>query len=88
MLFNFADAIVVCPGGFGTLDELLEILMLLQTEKLNFIKIFLLDIKFWTPIFESFKLSLLSNDVIHESDLVRFRLTDSVDYIVNSIKKN
>jgi len=88
MLFNFADAIVVCPGGFGTLDELLEILMLLQTEKLNFIKIFLLDIKFWTPIFESFKLSLLSNDVIHEADLERFRLTDSVDYIIESIKKD
>jgi len=85
MLFNFADAIVVCPGGFGTLDELLEILMLLQTEKLNFIKIFLLDVKFWTPIFESFKLSLLSNDVIHEKDLERFTLTNSVDYIIDNL---
>ena len=74
------------PGGFGTLDELLEILMLLQTEKLNFIKIFLYGVKFWTPIFESFRLSLLSNDVIHEKDLERFRLTDSVDYIVAHIK--
>jgi len=82
MLFNFADAIVVFPGGFGTLDELLEILMLLQTEKLNFIKIFLYCTKFWTPIFESFRLSLLSNDVIQEDDLDRFRLTDSIDYIV------
>ena len=88
MLFNFADAIVVCPGGFGTLDELLEILMLLQTEKLNFIKIFLLDTKFWTPIFESFKLSLLANDVIHEADLERFRLTDSVDYIISHVNKD
>lgn len=88
MLFNFADAIVVCPGGFGTLDELLEILMLLQTEKLNFIKIFLLDTNFWTPIFESFKLSLLANDVIHEADLERFRLTDSVDYIISHINKD
>jgi len=85
MLFNFADAIVVYPGGFGTLDELLEILMLLQTEKLNYIKIFLFGVKFWTPIFESFRLSLLSNDVIHESDLERFKLTDSVDYIIAHI---
>ena len=88
MLFNFADAIVVFPGGFGTLDELLEILMLLQTEKLNFIKIFLYCTNFWTPIFESFRLSLLANDVIHESDLERFRLTDSIDYIITHVKKD
>lgn len=88
MLFNFADAIVVFPGGFGTLDELLEILMLLQTEKLNFIRIFLFGVKFWTPIFESFRLSLLSNDVIHKTDLERFRLTDSNDYIIKHIKKD
>ena len=86
MLFNFADAIVVFPGGFGTLDELLEILMLLQTEKLNFIRIFLYGENFWTPIFESFRLSLLANDVIHSSDLERFRLTDSLDYIVAHVK--
>ncbi len=87
MLFNFADAIVVCPGGFGTLDELLEILMLLQTQKLNFIKVFLFGVKFWKPIFESFRLSLLSNDLIHEKDLERFKLTDSVDYIIAHINK-
>lgn len=87
MLFNFADAIVVFPGGFGTLDELLEILMLLQTEKLNFVKIFLYCTTFWNPIFEAFTLSLLSNDVIHADDLKRFRLTDSIDYIVSHIDK-
>lgn len=88
MLFNFADAIVVFPGGFGTLDELLEILMLLQTEKLYYIQIFLFGVDFWTPIFESFRLSLLSNDVIHEYDLDRFTLTDDIDFITTHISSH
>lgn len=88
MLFNFSEAIVVFPGGFGTLDELLEILTLLQTEKLDFIKIYLYDNDFWKPILESFEKSLLKNETISQKDMERFRLTDDLDWIVCHIMKD
>jgi uncharacterized protein (TIGR00730 family) len=88
MLINFSEAIVVFPGGFGTLDELFEVLTLLQTAKLHHFKIFLYDEKFWQPMTDFFFKSLLPNKVISREDLARFRITDSLDYIVNSIKKD
>lgn len=87
MLFNFSDAIVVFPGGFGTLDEFFEVLMLLQTQKLGFIKIYMYGKDFWNPMIQSIKDSLLENEVINRYDLDRFILTDSIDKIVKGICK-
>ncbi len=43
--------ILVCfPSGFGTIDELMEVLTLIQTRKGRRIRIFLLDLSFWSPI--------------------------------------
>ena len=41
MLFNFSEAVIVLAGGYGTLDELFELLVLIQTKKLDRIKIYL-----------------------------------------------
>ncbi len=86
MLFNFCDAIVVFPGGFGTLDEFFEVLMLLQTNKLDYIKIYMYGKDFWDPMIWSIEKSLLKNEVISQYDLDRFILTDSIDEIVKGIK--
>lgn len=85
MLFNFCDAIVVFPGGFGTLDEFFEVLMLLQTKKLDFIKIYMYGKDFWNPMIKSIKKSFLKNEVISRYDLDRFILTDSITKIVKGI---
>ena len=73
-----AKAVVLFPGGFGTLDELFEILTLAQTNKLNKrIPIVLFGREFWDEVvdFEA----LVRHKVINRTDLDLFYKTDSVD---------
>ena len=73
-----AKAVVFFPGGFGTLDELFEILTLLQTGKIRkHLPIVLYDKSFWREAinFET----LIKHGTISEDDLDLFLLTDSVD---------
>jgi len=55
ILIKYADACVFFPGGFGTADELLEVLTLLQTRKNRRIKIYLFDRAFWLPMITWFE---------------------------------
>ncbi|MGH9609249.1 MAG: TIGR00730 family Rossman fold protein, partial [Bryobacteraceae bacterium] len=71
-----AKALVVFPGGFGTLDELMEILTLAQTRKLESkILIVLYGSEFWQEVL-NFS-ALVKHGVISESDLNLFRFADS-----------
>src|SRR3954466_4846555 len=81
-----AKALVVFPGGFGTLDELSEILTLAQTEKLESkILIVLYGSEFWNEIinFEA----LVRHGVIAESDLGLFRFADSPGEALRVLKE-
>lgn len=86
-----AKALVAFPGGFGTMDELFEMLTLLQTRKLEKkVPIVLYGREFWNDIltFDAFR----KWGVISETDLSLFRITDSVDeaykYLVNELTNN
>jgi uncharacterized protein (TIGR00730 family) len=81
MLIKHADACVFFPGGFGTADELMEILTLVQTRKGKQIKILLFDSAFWTPLMNWFK-TLENNQYINSTDLESFELVDSVEQIL------
>ena len=69
MFVKYASAYVVLPGGFGTLDELAEILTLVQTGKSRKIPIILVQSDFWQGLLTWFKDSLLASGTIAESDL-------------------
>lgn len=72
-----AAALVVFPGGFGTMDELFEILTLRQTEKAPFIPIVLFDRHYWSKVinFEA----LLAEGMIGEDDLDLFEFAESAE---------
>jgi len=73
-----AKALVVFPGGFGTLDELTEILTLVQTQKLvKKMVVLLYGSEFWKEVL-NFD-ALLKHGMIAESDLELFQYSDSVD---------
>lgn len=85
MFVKYASAYVVLPGGFGTLDELAEILTLVQTEKTGPIPIVLVDSKFWSGLIEWFSQSMVSRGVINESDIDLFKVVDNADDVVDCI---
>ena len=85
MFVKFASAYVVMPGGFGTLDELAEILTLIQTRKSRRIPIILVDSGFWSGLIDWFRHTLVTQGTISESDLGLIQIIDEVDEVVEAI---
>jgi uncharacterized protein (TIGR00730 family) len=85
-----SDAIVVFPGGFGTLDEGMEALTLVQTGKHNPVPILLVDEPegtYWKKWIEFVEETLLLQGYISKSDLKLFERIDSADEAVERIKR-
>ena len=79
---------VCCPGGFGTLDEALEVLTLLQTGKREMVPVVFLDVpgKNYWKVFHDFIVDhLLTDGMISENDLSLFKLTDNAQEAVDEI---
>ncbi len=72
-----ANALVVFPGGFGTLDELFEILTLRQTKKARYIPVVLIDEAYWRSIinFEA----MVTQGMVNVADLELFRFAETAD---------
>ena len=87
MLIKYSQAIVVFPGGFGTLDELFEVLTLVHTGKLNKLKLFLVGCDYWEHLMKFFEKSLYKNKMISKSDLKIITLTDDLKLIEKEISK-
>ena len=79
-----AKALVACPGGFGTFDELFEGLTLRQTERMQLIPIILLGTEFWKKCV-NFDY-LVETGVINRDDLELFHFTDSPQEAWDTIK--
>jgi uncharacterized protein (TIGR00730 family) len=87
MFVKHASAYVVMPGGFGTLDELAEILTLVQTGKTRNIPIILVHTPFWEGLVGWFRQTLVKQGTIAPQDLDLFVLLDDADAIVDHIFK-
>ena len=85
MFVKYASAYVVMPGGFGTLDEMAEILTLVQTGKSKRIPIILFGTTFWTGLLEWFESSLIQTGTINAGDMDLFQLTDDPQFVVDAI---
>jgi uncharacterized protein (TIGR00730 family) len=72
-----ANALVVFPGGFGTLDELFEILTLIQTGKMPAVPVLLLDRAYWTSVMNFEKLA--EERMIDRADLDLFCYADDAE---------
>jgi len=88
MFVKFATAYVVLPGGYGTLDELMEALTLVQTGKTRRIPIILVHSPFWAGLLDWFKGTLVAEKMIDETDLGLIRLIDEPAEVVEAIFKH
>ena len=88
MFVKFAVAYVVMPGGFGTLDELLEAMTLVQTGKARKIPIILVHTPFWQGLVDWFRTTLVNEKVISEEDLDLIQVIDRPEDVVEAIFKH
>jgi uncharacterized protein (TIGR00730 family) len=85
MFVRMAAAYVVMPGGFGTLDELLEALTLIQTGKSPRIPLILVGSEFWTGMLDWFRAQLVKEALINPEDMDLIQVIDEPEHIVTAI---
>jgi uncharacterized protein (TIGR00730 family) len=87
MFVKYAMAYVILPGGFGTLDELLESITLIQTHKIRPFPVILVGSKYWKGLLEWIKGVVLKEGKISPADLEILQVIDEPEEIIKIIKK-
>ena len=82
MFAKYANGFVFFPGGFGTMDEMFEILTLMQTQKLGSMPIVLFGSAYWGGLIEWFESMLLREGKLSPGDLNLYTVTDDPDEVV------
>lgn len=89
MFVKYAQAFVVFPGGFGTLDELFEVLTLIQTKKIDKVPVILCGSQFWNGMKDWVKNVMLEeNENISPKDLDLIPIMDDLEEIVETINEH
>jgi uncharacterized protein (TIGR00730 family) len=86
MFVKYADAFVIFPGGYGTLDELFEALTLILTDKVQDFPVVLVGTEYWGGMIDWIRASLLKESAINPEDVDLLRLTDDPNEAVRIIK--
>src|SRR5436309_2483718 len=86
MFVKYAQAFVILPGGFGTLDELFEALTLVQTRKVTRFPVLLYGTEYWSGLLDWIASSMLGTGTISPGDLELITLTDDIGEIISVIQ--
>lgn len=88
MFVKYAQAFVVCPGGFGTLDELFEVLTLIQTNKISPVPVVLVGTEYWGGLKQwIIDVMLKQFGNVSEKDIDLLPIVDDPDEVVAIIRK-
>ncbi|HSX26795.1 MAG TPA: TIGR00730 family Rossman fold protein [Chlamydiales bacterium] len=88
MFVRYAQAFVVLPGGYGTLDEFFEAITLIQTDKIKPFPVYLVGKEYWKGLLDWLKNTVLANGNIKPQHLDLIRLSDDPDEIADGIEKH
>ncbi|MBU1001294.1 MAG: TIGR00730 family Rossman fold protein [Proteobacteria bacterium] len=88
MFVKYALAYVAMPGGFGTMDELFEALVLIQTQRIKRFPIILFGSEYWGGLLDWIKNRLIVDGYASEQDLELLTILDTPDEVVKYIKKH
>ena len=86
MFVRYANAYVVMPGGFGTLDELAEILVLIQTGKSRKIPVILVGSDFWRGLLAWMEATMVAGGLITAEDMALVSLVDDTEAVIQVIR--
>jgi uncharacterized protein (TIGR00730 family) len=84
MLVKYSYAFIVCPGGFGTLDELFEVATLIQTGKLHDFPVALMGTDFWQPLLHQLRV-MVAEKTLDPIDLDRIIVSDDPGEVVSAV---
>ncbi len=87
MFVKYAEAFVIFPGGFGTMDELFEALTLIQTAKIRNFPVILFGTSYWAGLLDWIRAVMLEEGKISPHDLDLLFVTDSPEEAVRAIVK-
>jgi uncharacterized protein (TIGR00730 family) len=79
---KYSTAFIVYPGGFGTLDELSEVLTMVQTGKINMVPIIFVGSKFYQGLIDWFKTTLVEEKMISPEDINLIKVVDTAEEAV------
>lgn len=86
MFVKYAQAFIALPGGFGTMDELFEVLTLIQTKKISRVPVILMGKEFWSGLIEWITETMLeAHHNISPNDIKLLPVTDDPDRVVEII---
>ncbi|WP_334171629.1 TIGR00730 family Rossman fold protein [Sinomonas sp.] len=85
MFVKYAHGFVVLPGGLGTLDELFEAMVLVQTGKVTSFPIVLVGSRFWGPMVSWLRNTLLTEGMISPEDMDLIQITDTAEEAVELV---
>jgi uncharacterized protein (TIGR00730 family) len=88
MFVKYAEAFVIFPGGFGTLDELFEALTLIQTGKVRNFPVVMFDTEYWAGLMDWIRARALGEGKISKEDLDLIFLTDSPEDVVAHVQSS
>jgi uncharacterized protein (TIGR00730 family) len=83
MFVKYSSGVIICPGGFGTLDEMFELLTLVQTSKVSSIPVVLYDKHYWQGLFDWLNGTVMESGMISALDPERVLVTDDADEAVS-----
>ncbi|MFL5908409.1 MAG: TIGR00730 family Rossman fold protein [Solirubrobacterales bacterium] len=85
MFVRYSDAFLVCPGGFGTLDEMFEALTLIQTGKAADHPVILQGSEFWSGLIDWIGSRPLAEGMLSREDLAQAEVADGVDEVMSRL---
>lgn len=87
MFLKYTSAVIIMPGGFGTMDEMFETLTLIQTQKVVSLPLVLMGSDFWKGLIDWLQNSMCQHNYILEADMALMKITDdpqeAIDFISN-----
>ena len=85
MLVRYSLAYIIMPGGFGTMDELFEVLVLIQTQKTSPASVILVGSEYWSKLFEFMETTMLEYGTINKKDLALISMVDDADEVIKIV---
>jgi uncharacterized protein (TIGR00730 family) len=85
MFLKYTSAVIIMPGGFGTMDEMFEALTLVQTHKVKTLPLILVGREYWSGLVAWLKNTMLKNKYIEAIDLDLLKIIDEPEEVIDYI---